>query len=98
MGKIDQKLPVDGPRLKVVLVHGTWGRGFFRKEPVAPWSRSDSIFVDRLLGEFEERMPTVSTSITPVSWSGSNSILHRAVNGSQLDSLDPLRTRTREAH
>jgi pimeloyl-ACP methyl ester carboxylesterase len=64
--------------IKILLIHGTWGRGFFRRKPVAPWCRPDSLFVDRLLGEFEERIPTVSTSITPVAWCGSNSILCRA--------------------
>jgi hypothetical protein len=83
--------PQSSPLLRVVLVHGTWGRGFFRKKPVAPWCHSDSIFVDRLLGEFEERMPTVWTSIIPMGWCGSNSIFRRAMAADKLkDQLETL--------
>jgi hypothetical protein len=70
--------------LRVLLVHGTWARGFIRKTPVARWCRPDSMFVDRLLGELEERMPTVATSIIPVAWCGSNSILRRAKAANDL--------------
>jgi hypothetical protein len=70
--------------LKVLLVHGTWARGIIRKTPVARWCRPDSYFVGQLLDELEERLPTVSPTITAINWCGSNSIMCRAEAANNL--------------
>lgn len=66
------------PNLRVVLVHGTWGRGFLRKKPLAPWCHRDSVFVTNLLAECNRQLPNVTTDVAAFSWSGSNSVFERA--------------------
>jgi Alpha/beta hydrolase family len=84
MGPSVSESRIGGHSLKVLLVHGTWGRGFIRKTPVARWCRPDSYFVGQLLDKLEERLPTVSPAITAVNWCGSNSILRRAEAANDL--------------
>jgi hypothetical protein len=65
-------------RLNIILVHGTWGRGFFREATVADWCKPDSNFVRRLTYECLRRMPSITPSITAFNWSGRNSVFERA--------------------
>jgi Alpha/beta hydrolase family len=71
-------------RLDIVLVHGTWARGFFRQRPVADWCRQDSSFVKSLLGRLKIKMPGASPSISIFNWSGKNSIFERATASTDL--------------
>jgi hypothetical protein len=71
-------------KIVIVLVHGTWGRGFLRKQPIASWCKPDSNFVRRLTDECKQRMPNIPTSVVPFNWSGDNSILQRAKAATDL--------------
>jgi hypothetical protein len=70
--------------LHVVLVHGTWGGGFFQKKPLAPWCNPDSAFVTSLVAECNTQLPNVATGVSAFSWSGSNSVFERAKAAADL--------------
>jgi pimeloyl-ACP methyl ester carboxylesterase len=73
------------PTLKVILVHGTWGRGVFRRKPLAPWCRDDSVFVRALQSALEAR--GVHPTVLPFNWSGDNSVFERAAAANDLQSF-----------
>lgn len=68
--------------LRIILVHGTWGRGFFAKKPVAPWCEQNSPFVRSLSDELVRRK--FLANISSFNWSGNNSIFERATAAAQL--------------
>jgi hypothetical protein len=70
--------------LHIVLVHGTWGRGLLRPQPIAPWCQEGSFFRNGLLRSFQQSMPNVRLSISVFNWSGANSILERAKAAQEL--------------
>jgi Alpha/beta hydrolase family len=64
--------------LKVVFVHGTWGRGiFYLSKKVAPWCEANSIFVSDLSKELKSGLPSITLDLLTFSWSGANSITKR---------------------
>jgi hypothetical protein len=73
--------------LHIVLVHGTWGRGLFRLQPIAPWCQEGSSFRRGLLNSLQQSMPNVHISVSPFNWSGANSILERAKASQELVSF-----------
>jgi hypothetical protein len=62
-------------QLLITTVHGTWGRGFFagQRQNRRPWFGEDSSFLDRLI----EELGDIPHKITPLLWSGANSIFVR---------------------
>jgi len=72
----------DPLELDVVLVHGTWGRGFFRKKPVAPWCEPKANLVFQLGVKLSDA--DIKTQFFPFNWSGNNSIFERANAASDL--------------
>jgi hypothetical protein len=66
-----------GHQLLITLVHGTWGRGFFpgrqRRNRRPLWFEEGSPFLARLSGELGD----IRHKITPLLWSGANSIFVR---------------------
>jgi pimeloyl-ACP methyl ester carboxylesterase len=73
------------PDLTVILVHGTWGRGFFGQKPLAPWCRDDSVFVRTFKSALEAR--GIYATVLPLNWSGDNSVFERATAANGLKSL-----------
>jgi hypothetical protein len=71
-------------RLDIILVHGTWGRGFFRRRSIAPWCSENSTFRNGLLRCLNDAMPSAQSSISVFNWSGANSILARAKAADEL--------------
>jgi hypothetical protein len=71
----------DQHQLLITLVHGTWPRGFFRtffwtprrRHPSPLWFEDGSPFLSRLSAELHD----ISHKITPLLWSGENSISER---------------------
>src|SRR5262249_30233980 len=65
------------PQLLITLVHGTWGRGFFPRQPGKSrrpfWFEEGSPFLARISGELSD----VPHKIWPLLWSGANSIYIR---------------------
>jgi hypothetical protein len=65
------------PQLLITLVHGTWGRGFFPrrigKSRRPFWFEGGSPFLARLSDELSD----IPHKITPLLWSGANSIFER---------------------
>jgi len=70
------------PLLRIYLVHGTWGRGFRpgktllgrpRRRPI--WSEPGGYFHDDLKEALSGR--GLNPQMTPITWSGSNSVLER---------------------
>lgn len=72
----------------VVLVHGTWARGFCRNGPSAPgkprWFEPGSKFSDQLLSSLREKGLTPVLEKPTFEWSGRNSLLHRAAAAVEL--------------
>src|SRR5262245_9707249 len=83
-------MPEVGNQLLITLVHGTWPRGFFpkiarfkqwvrrlmRRKRLGPppfWFEEGSPFWARLSDELSD----ISRKITPLLWSGANSIVER---------------------
>jgi len=64
-------------QLLITLVHGTWGRGFFprrqRRSRHPLWFEDGSPFLSRLATKFGD----IPHKITPLLWSGANSIFVR---------------------
>jgi hypothetical protein len=63
-------------QLLITTVHGTWGRGFFpgrQRQNRRPWFGEDSPFLDRLI----EELGDIPHKITPLLWSGEDSIYER---------------------
>jgi hypothetical protein len=63
-------------QLLITTVHGTWGRGFFpgrQRQNRRPWFGEESPFLDRLIQELDD----IPHKITPLLWSGENSIYKR---------------------
>ena len=64
-------------QLLITLVHGTWGRGFFprrqRQNRRPLWFEEGSPFLARLSAELDD----IPHKITPLLWSGANSIFVR---------------------
>src|SRR6516162_5841424 len=64
-------------QLLITLVHGTWGRGFFlrrKRQNQRPfWFEEGSPFLARLSTELDD----IPHKITPLLWSGANSIFVR---------------------
>ncbi len=62
-------------QLLITTVHGTWGRGFFprRQQHNRQWFGEESPFLDRLIAELGD----IPHQITPLLWSGENSIFER---------------------
>src|SRR6516162_458644 len=64
-------------QLLITLVHGTWGRGFFlrrkRQNQRPLWFEEGSPFLTRLSTELGD----IPHKITPLLWSGANSIFVR---------------------
>src|SRR5215467_7645890 len=64
-------------RLLITLMHGTWGRGFFPKRQRQNrrpfWFEEGSPFLARLSAELGD----IPHKITPLPWSGANSISER---------------------
>lgn len=76
--------------LVVLMVHGTWGRGFFpnsrplsRRQP--RWYEKGGVFRERLVELFAES--GVVTTIEFIEWSGSNSFREREKAAMQLARL-----------
>jgi hypothetical protein len=69
--------PQDAHPLRFILIHGTWGRGFFPKLNVPykkkSWIDIGSEFASQLLSSFRHH----DTAIYAFHWSGSNSIIER---------------------
>jgi hypothetical protein len=83
--------------LKIVLVHGTWGRGIFRKKEVADWCNSKSAFVTRLAEAIRNELPqTTVVMCPPLNWSGKNSIFAR--ERAARDLADVLRHQIADGH
>lgn len=87
-------------KLVVILVHGTWGRGFFgyRKRDRPRWFDKDGGFTGRLIQEFGQK--GISADFVSISWSGSNSLAERDLASRtladdlvRLHSLDPHSTK-----
>jgi hypothetical protein len=88
----------------ITLVHGTWGRGFFPKDykpggwprkRIPPWFHEESNFHKRLT--IELRNGGVEVRTKAFSWSGSNSVRHRASAAEELSKLlasDPPEARS----
>jgi hypothetical protein len=93
-------------RCPIILVHGTWGRGFFAKNPdeggckdspsKGPklWFEKDSDFRNNL----EQQLASLSLdcSIFPFHWSGANSVLARDRAAAKL--ADTLKTHLQDPH
>lgn len=62
-------------RVRVIAVHGTWGRGIFRKYRTARWC---SPFCDELERLIRQQLPSVEVILDPFIWSGKNSIYERS--------------------
>jgi hypothetical protein len=63
-------------QLLITTVHGTWGRGLFpslQRQNRRRWFEEDSPFLDRLM----EELGDIPHKITPLLWSGENSIYER---------------------
>lgn len=70
---------VEVTRLNVVLVHGTWGRGFWRccRKPTAGWCEAEASFVVELKRAVLSQLPGVQLTVDAFAWSGSNSVFER---------------------
>lgn len=81
----EQLLTTEGKPLKVVLVHGTWGRGLlFKRAKHDPrlWFSPESNFSERLLAALKAH--GFSANITSHHWSGANSFKHRSRAAEEL--------------
>jgi hypothetical protein len=69
----------EATQLNIVLVHGTWGRGFLPcfRTSIANWCRIESNFVGELRTAILSVLPGVEPTIEPFSWSGRNSVFAR---------------------
>jgi hypothetical protein len=70
-------MPSAQHQLFITLVHGTWGRGFFprreREKQRALWFEDGSCFLARL----STNLGDIRHKITPLLWTGENSIFVR---------------------
>ncbi|MHB8267226.1 alpha/beta fold hydrolase [Bradyrhizobium sp.] len=71
-------------KLQLVLVHGTWGRGFFWKRKLAQWCEPDSQFRSDLVASLRSQMPELQLHFSAFNWDGRNSIHSRADASIQL--------------
>jgi hypothetical protein len=80
-------LPTESRELRVLMVHGTWARGFFRPTPCNPksprWFEQGSAFSTTLL-KLIEGLGVHPTLEEPLLWSGRNALLHRAEAAQRL--------------
>ena len=63
--------------LHIVLIHGTWGRGFFKQTPAAKWCEEGSEFRTELSQKLQLLMPNFVLRFHVFNWSGTNSVFAR---------------------
>jgi hypothetical protein len=70
---------VESAGLNILLVHGTWGRGFWPccRTRMARWCKPDSDFVKGLREALLLEVPEADLSISRFNWSGANSVFER---------------------
>jgi hypothetical protein len=75
------------PKLRIIMVHGTWGRGFFPDSKIFTskklrWFEPGSPFHTALLAH--PRAKGIETETRPLKWSGANSFRQRDEAGKRL--------------